>query len=293
MSILCSSCGTPGSGAAFCANCGTKMPETLDSDRKRASSAQLLATVAINPMEPSEGSTEEGGAASWKEKIQKLRKGEVTWKIIYITVALTLMTMICTSLGAGFVAKGVLTSTNDFACCTTIDCNYAGYVPPWKKIFQGSIKIDPKLVSVSDKGVCIGPDLNGHKCDGTQPVIHLGTKWKCGVNFVNNAGQVVPNPQLKTELALANQSAIFYVYSKLALVAWGFFLFLCASMPPLLPLLLPLLLLLLLLPLAWELHDNKLTPPAPALHTAQTGSATRARSGTPTARSFARPHSAT
>jgi hypothetical protein len=213
MSVLCSSCGTPGSGAAFCANCGTQMPETLDSDRKRASSAQLLATVAINPMDPSEGSTEEGAPASWKEKIQELRKGPVTQKMIYWTIALTFVATICSGVGAGIVAKGVLTETKAFACCTNSACNYAG--GPIQEKFFGA-KIDPTKVKVNAFGICEGPDFNGATCAGSQSIGDLpgGLPITC-------------DPEILSKVVTqAEGTGHWYVIAKCFLVVWSLFLFL-------------------------------------------------------------------
>jgi C-terminal processing protease CtpA/Prc len=178
-------------------------------------------TVAINPMDPSEGSSEERGPSSWKEKIQQLRKGEVTKKVIYLTVALALVTTLCSSVGAAIVAEGVLTSKDAFVCCTTSTpaCNYAKrpLLDEYTGLTLTGIKIDPKLVSNSSSGICIGPDANGKQkgdpgykgeCDGTQAI----------------EGTCKPT-DLDTMLRQANGSAVHYVYLKLALIAWAFYLF--------------------------------------------------------------------
>ena len=215
MSNVCRSCGTLNAdGAPYCANCGAQMPEALGSDRKRASSAQLLDTVAINPMDPSEGSTEEGVPASWKEKIHELRKGPVTQKMIYWTVALTFVATIFSGIGAGIVAKGVLTETKSFTCCTSSACNYGG--GPIQEKFFGA-KIDPTKVTANAQGVCVGPDFNGVKCDGSQ--ISGSDDDGSGNGFCSPTDR-------KNRSQSAGVMSDYYVYAKCFLVLWSFFLFL-------------------------------------------------------------------
>jgi len=173
MSNLCNSCGTLGAdGAPYCTNCGAKTTKTVPVAQEAAypvapqPEADDFDTVAINPLSPSEGSADEVPADGWKAKLQHLRKGPVTKKIIYATVALTLVATVCNGVGAGVVVKGVATSTESFSCCTTPACNYAN--PSFLAKIFGNYE-DVSLVSENKTtGICVGPPKGGAICDGTQ-----------------------------------------------------------------------------------------------------------------------------
>jgi hypothetical protein len=192
------------------------MPETLDSDRKRASSAQLLATVAINPMAPSEGTSEE--ASSLWEKIKHLRHGPITKKFVAATMLIALVATACDGIGAGVVAKGLLTETKGFACCTSSACDYgAGGAASYF-----GAKFDPSKVTVLKNGACAGPDHNGATCDGTQIQILPGGDGGGGSG--STQGQC---PKIDREFMFKQSQGYntMVIYFKLATIAFGFWVF--------------------------------------------------------------------
>lgn len=161
--------------------------------------------VPINPMAPSADASDE---TSWTAKIERLRHGPLPKWFLAITVLLAATATLCDGFGAGIVAKGLLTETAGFACCTTSACNYGAESA---MSFFGA-KTDPTKVNVTASGVCTGPPRNGAVCDGSQ--CDGGQCQGCGPNSLNYMYEQ------------GNSSDVAVVYFKLETIAFSLFAFL-------------------------------------------------------------------